>query len=217
MALPYSIRQMINRVQRHMNDGFPEADYTVSEREMQLYIEEAMAFALVGNVYQTAKIEGNLVVPDGFLTTYSLPALQQDLVTREWYTTLPQVPLSLPLGYSLDDAYFADSVNGKGIQINLIKAKRTARRKYMPLQNGVNGRVEGAKFILEASDSSSLLGNTVYVRMTGTRITDIDAPLNVPDDILSSVFDNVVKRLIQRSQVMKDVVKDDIPAGNKAS
>ena len=116
MALPQSWRQLINRIQRHVNDNFPSADYTVSPNEILLYIEEALAFSLVGSVYQMAKVEGNLAVPEGFLTTYLLPDLVQDTITGEWVTTLPQPPLSLPLGYSITRAYFADSVNGKAFR-----------------------------------------------------------------------------------------------------
>jgi len=90
MALPQSWRQLIERIKKHINDGFPNEDYNITENEMLLYIQEALAFSLVGSVYQMAKVEGNLVMPEGFLTTYSLPALQQDNITKEWFTTLPK-------------------------------------------------------------------------------------------------------------------------------
>ena len=217
MALTYSLKLLINRIERHINDNFPSSDWKVSTNEMQLYIEEALAFALVGNVYNQAKIEGNLVVADGFLTTYALPALTQDAITHQWYTTLPQPPLSLPLGYSITNGYFADAVNGKGQAVNFIKAKRVAYRNNMPIQYGVNASVEGSRINMEAYDGSSLYGKTFYVTMAGTRITDIDAVLNVPDDIISGIFTAVTARLIQRSQVPKDVIQDDISQGNKTS
>ncbi len=217
MALGYTWRQLIQRLQRHINDGFPEADFSISDNEMLLYVNEALAYALVGTVYQNAKIEGSLVTPDGFLTTYALPALTKDNITKEWHTTLPQTPLSLPLGHSITQAYFADVVNGKGTQLNFIKAKRVAYRKNMPLQFGVRAWVEGSKIIMEASDGSPLLGQTLYVTMIGTRTDDLDAVLNVPDDIIQAVFTAVTARLTQRMQLPKDIIKDDIPAGSKTS
>lgn len=217
MALVYSIATLTERIKRHMANGFPSASFFASDNEIQLYINDALAFGLVGGVYNMAKMEGNLSVPDGYLQTYSLPALVQDSVTREWKTTLPQPPLSLPLGYSLSNAYFADSVHGKGIQINLIKPNRVAYRKNMPLQYGVNAWVEGSNFILEASDGSSLLDKNLYVTMASTRVTDINAPLNVPDDVVSTVFDMVTNKLISRLKNPKDIIKDDISAGNKSS
>ncbi len=217
MALVYSMATLVERIKRHMANGFPSASFFASDNEIQLYINDALAFGLVGGVYNMAKMEGTLSVPDGYLQTYSLPALTQDNITREWKTTLPLPPLSLPLGYSLSNAYFADSVNGKGIQINLIKPNRVAYRKNMPLQYGVNAWVEGSTFILEASDGSSLLDKNLYVTMASTRVADVNAPLNVPDDVIANVFNLVTNKLIERLKNPKDIVKDDISAGNKAS
>lgn len=217
MALPGTWRQLINRLERHVNDNFPSADYKVSQNEILLYIEEALAFSLVGTSYQMAKIEGNLVVPEGVLTTYALPALQKNNITKEWYATLPQPPLSLPLGYSITQAYFANSVDGKGDHVHFIKAKRAAYRKKMPVQVGVNARVEGTTIFCEASDGNNLATHTLYVTMAGTRVTDINSVLNVPDDMIASVFTAVVARLMQRAQLPKDIIQDDISQGNKNS
>lgn len=217
MAIVYSLNTLTERIRRHIANGFPNASFSATDNEVKLHINDALAFALVGQVFALAKIDGNISTPEGFLTTYSLPALQQDPITREWFTTLPQPPLSLPLGYSLDNAYFANAESGRSDQIHLIKAKRVARRKNMPLQAGANGWVEGSKFIVEANNGDSLLGLPVYVIMAGTRVTDGDAPLNVPDDILDAVFTKVTNKLIQRFQFPKDIIKDDIGAGNKTS
>ncbi len=217
MALPYSLRQLINRVQRHINDEFPSSDFSVSVNEMQLYIEEALATTLIGNVYNGAKVEGNIAVPEGVVTTYSLPAMAQNTVTREWYSTLPQPPVSLPLGYSVSDGYFADSVNGKGLPITFVKTKRVAYRQYMPQPQGVLARIEGSRIICQVSDGSSLLNQTLYVTMASTRVSDIDAVLNVPDDFIEMMLTKVTARLMQRKQVPKDIIQDDISSGNKSS
>lgn len=217
MALSYSWRQLINQIERHVNDGFSSSDWKVSQNEILLQIEQSLAFALVGSMYAMAKVEGNLSTPEGVLTTYSLPALAQDNITQEWFTTLPQPPLSLPLGYSITDGYFADSVHGKGEPIIFIKAKRVVYRNVLPKQYGVNAHVKGSKIILEAYDGANLYGKTLYVTMAGTRITDLDAVLNVPDDMISTIFTAVTTKLLQRAQVPKDIIQDDISQGNKSS
>jgi hypothetical protein len=215
MAIIYSLQTLTERIKRHIANGFPTASFSASDNEIYLYINSALAFGLVGQMYGMAKVEGNLVTPEGFLTTYLLPTLVQDNITKEWTTTLPQPPLSLPLGYSITQAYFADSVNGRGTQINFIKAKRVPYRKNMPLQNGVRGWFEGSKVILEASDGSSLLNQNLYATMATTRVTDPLAPMNVPDDILEAVFMNVVQKLEKRLQYPQDIIKDDLAPGRK--
>lgn len=208
---------LVERLRRHIADDFPSADFGASQLEILLYIDQALAFGLIGSVYQMAKIEGNLALPEGYLTTYQLAALKQDTITKEWYTTLPQPPISLPLGYSMDLAYFADSKNGRGLQIHLIRSERVAFRKKLPRQFGVDGWVEGSKFIMEESDGGSLLNQICYVRMASTRTSNLSDPMNLPDDAIEAIFNNVIAKLKDRLGLPKDIVLDDISAGNKAS
>jgi hypothetical protein len=119
MAIAYTKKQLIQRIRQHMVDGYPTAEFGSSENEVLLYIDQALAYTLVGQVWNNAKIEGSIAVPEAYITTYALPALQQDNITKEWYSTLPQPPINLPLGYSLT-GYFANSVDGKGTNFSLL-------------------------------------------------------------------------------------------------
>ena len=196
-----------------MSDGFPTDSFSSSENEICLYIDEILAFNLVGKTFGNAKVEGNLVMDEGYLTTYLLPALAQDNITKEWFTTLPQPPVGLPLGYSLDLAYFANSSQGRGVQVHLIRSKRVALRRNLPRQFGVDGWVEGSKFILVASDGGSLFNQNLYVRMAKTRTESLNEVLNMPDDAISLIFDKVVAKLMQRMGIPKDILQDDLPIG----
>lgn len=211
--IPYTKELLIQRIKKHIANDFPDASFSTTDNEVVLYIDQAIAPTIVGQVYQGAKVEGNLAVPDGYMTTYLLPALTQDSITREWFTTLPQPPLSLPLGYSLDVAYFANRVNGRGVQVHLIRPERVALRRNLPRQFGVDGWVEGSKFILEASDGGSLLNQNLYVRMAKSRTDALTEVLAMPDDAVEAVFNNVVAKLIQRMQLPKDLIQDDISVG----
>lgn len=215
--IPITKQVLIERIRRHIANDFPSADFSTSENEVLLYIDQALAFNLVGQVYNAAKVEGNICVPEGYLTTYSIGNLSQDSVTKDWYGTLPQPPISLPLGYSLDYAYFADSVNGKGRSIFLIKQKRVAFRDNLPNPLGVRAWVEGNRIWLAASDGSSLLNQNLYVRMANTRTSSLTDVVALPDDAIEGIFNNVVAKLKDRLQLPKDVVQDDISAGNKSS
>lgn len=217
MALSYSWGQFIERLGRHINNNFPTAEFSVSHNEMLLYINEAMSFGLVGQVWNGAKVTGVMEVPDAYMATFQLAALTQDNVTRNWYSTMPQPPLSLPLGYSVNRVYFANTTDGEGVDCFPIKAKRVGYRKNMPMPFGVRYWVEGKKIWLAASDGSSLLGQDCFIQMPSTRATDITDAINLPDDAQKMIFDLVVTRLKERLQIPQDIVKDDLPSGNKSS
>ena len=217
MAITYTKKMLIQRLRQHMADDFPSAEFGASENEVLLYIDQALAFGLVGQAYANAKIEGVLAVPEAYYVTYLVPALQYDNIRKTWYSTLPQAPVSLPLGYSIDRAYFANAVDGQGTQVYWIKAKRVGYRNNMPKPMGVSAWVEGDQIILQANDGSSLLNEPFYVRMASTRTSSVNDVMSLPDDSLEAIFNNVVAKLKDRMQLPKDIIKDDIPAGNKAS
>lgn len=208
----YTKTQLIQRIRKHVSNGYSNDDFSCSDKEILLYIDQAAAFNLVGQVWGQAKVEGNIAIPEAYLTTYLLPAAQQDSNTNNWYSTLPQTPISLPLGYSISDAYFASVAFGKSQPIFLIKAKRKTYRDFMPKPTGVLGWVENTRFWLEASDGSPLSGINVYVQMAKTRTDDINEVLNFPDDAIEGIFNNVVAKLDQRYGQPKDIIKDDIGA-----
>ena len=70
---------------------------------------------------------------------------------------------------------------------------------------------------IKAKDNMPLSELTAYVEMLSTRTTDVNETMNVPDDILTAIFDKVAKDCMVRLQMPKDIIKDDIGAGNKSS
>lgn len=211
MAITYSKKMLIERIKRHMADGFPNDEFTMTDNEILLYIDSALAALLVGNVYGLAKVTGAIATPEAYIVTTELDALVQDNVTGEWYATLPQTPISLPLGYSITNVYFGTE------PVLMIKTQRVAYRDFMPKPIGCSGRVKGNKIYVKAKDNSALAPYTLYVDMVSTRTSDVNESMNVPDDIIQSVFDTVVERCIKRLAMPKDIVKDYLGAGNKSS
>lgn len=215
--ITYSKAQLIERIKKHINNDFPSSEFNTTDNEILLYIDQALAFGLIGQVFSMAKVEGNLATPEAYLTTYSLPSLSQDNITKDWYSTLPQPPISLPLGVSITHAYFANSTYGKGRSIFLIKGHRVAYREDMPMPFGVRAWIEGSKIWLAASDGSSLLNETCYVTMTNTRTSSLSDTMSLPDDAIEQIFSNVVSKLKDRINMPQDIIQDDISAGNKSS
>ncbi len=217
MALGYTWRQFVQRVWKHFNNDFPGTDFSVTENEIYLYINEAMSSGIVGQVYNGAKVLGALEMPEAYILQFELAALAQDTVSGYWYTTLPQPPLSLPLGYSINRVYPATTGFGQGKDCIAIKAKRVGRRKTMPMQFGVRYWVTGQKLWLAASDGSSLLNQAFYVDMPSTRVTDLTDAMNLPDDAAEGIFLKVIAKLKDRLGIPQDVIQDDLPQGRKDS
>lgn len=217
MALGYTWRQLSQRIWKHFNNDFPGTDFSVTENEIYLYINEAMSSGLIGQVYNGAKVLGYLEVPESYILQFELAALTQDTVSGYWTTTLPQPPLSLPLGYSINRVYPATAGFGQGKDCIAIKAKRVGRRMSMPMQFGVRYWVTGQKLWLAASDGSSLLNQTFYVEMPSTRMTALTDTINLPDDAVEGIFLKVIAKLKDRLGIPQDIIQDDLPAGRKDS
>lgn len=214
MAVPYNRKQLIQRIRKHVNNGFPNDAYATSDNEINLYIDQANAFGLVGQVWMGAKVMGYMELPEAYLATLQLPALQEDPNTGYWYTTLPQPPVGLPLGYSVNRIFSAGPGNQGNQDFFMIKANRVGRRTNMPLPSGVRAWIEAYTLWCAASDNQPLLGKPVFVQMPTTRTSDITLPMNLTDDAIEAIFNSVVAQLTKRYQEPKDIINDDLPAGN---
>lgn len=212
--VPYTKKMLLQRIQKHMANGFPNDAFATSQKEIILYIDQAISFLIVGKAYEIAKIEGSLEVPEAFLVTFNLGSPTQDSVTGNWSSVLPQTPLSLPIGYSITHVYFANSSEGQSLDVFPIKNKRLGFRNYMPKPTGCFYWVENNTLWLAANNGQPLSQQTLYVQMPVSRTEDMNDNMAIPDDIIQPVFDTVVKELTNRYMMPKDVVNDDLPAGS---
>lgn len=218
MAIPYSKRQLVQRVRKFLsNSRLLKDEFAVSDNEILLAIDAAIPAILKGLMFDNAKVTGFIDVPEAYLVTYKLVISNQSNATGEWYTTLPQTPLALPSGYNITDMYFSSNTKMRGQQVFLIEAKRTSFRNYMPKPTGVEARLEGNLIYLSANNGLALNGIDFYVQMPISRTADMDAAMSMPDDAIEPIFNSVVKSMLQRYGVPQDVINDDLPAGNKSS
>ncbi len=217
MAITYNKQMLIERVKKHLVNGWPGEDWKVTDNEILLYIDSFIPAIMKGQMFENAKVSGFLEVPEAYLLTYELPITLQDPNTREWYVTLPQPPLALPTGYDITRTYVASPETGASQNGFPIKAKRVTYRNYMPKPSGFFYRVEGSTMFL-STDNGSPLGNyNLYVQMPISRTEDKTAAMYIPDDAIEMIFNKTVSTILQRYQIPQDVVKDNLPPGNKTS
>ena len=210
----YTKQSLVERMRRDLANDFPDDDFAISENEALLHIDQALAFAVVGQVYNNAKVLGVLEVPEGWLTTYTLGVPLQNQVTSDWYVTLPQPPVSLPLGYSISRTYFASTEDGVSQEIVPIKAKRAGYRSFMPSPSGAQYRVNGSTMFIRSPDGQNLGDLSVYVEMINTRTVAMTDTLNLPDDAIETIYNLSYQKLVQRYKMPKDVIVDQIGGGN---
>jgi hypothetical protein len=214
----YTKAQLVERIQKHLNNGFPGSDWKISTNEMLLYIDTNIPFILKGQMFDNAKVTGVIDVPEAFLVTYNYTISSQDNNTKEWYITLAQPPLALPTGYDITQVYLANPADGKSQNAYPIKVKRVPYRDYMPKPNGFFYRVSnGQKLYLKTSDGSSLYGYSLFVEQPVSRTDDINAAMTLPDDAIEMLFNKTVATILQRYNIPQDIVQDNLPAGNKTS
>lgn len=213
----FTVRFLMERILLDLNNGFPDTDFTISENEIIYHIDQARSAALIGNVYNLAKVEGVMTTPEAYLTTYLISSLTKDESTGEWYAELPQPPASLPLGYSVTDIYFASSAYSKKDMVMMIEAKRVAYRDLLPRPSGSSGRIVGNVIYVKAHNGHPLIDKNLYVTMAKTRTISWDEELNMPDDQYDTVYNMVMDKLKKRIMNPQDIIQDGLPAGNKSS
>jgi hypothetical protein len=212
--VPYTKRQLVQRIRKHLSNGFPTDSYSISTNELSLYIDQSVARLIRLTAYDTAKVEGVLMVSEAFLVTFSFPAgLMQDPVSGYWFLQLPAPPISLPLGYSITRVYFATSQNGQSQDLWPLDAKRRAYRNLMASPSGARYWVEGSILWVQQNSNFYLGAIPIYVQMPYARTDNMDTPMNVPDDIIEQIFESTTNWLVKRLQNPKDIIADDLPAG----
>lgn len=216
MAVPYTKQSLIERIRKHMSNGFPNADVTITDNELLLYIDAAIPQVMKAGLYENVKVSGVFEVPDAYQVSYSYTIAQKD-ATDWWHLTLPQPPLALPSGYDITGVYVSSVANGVGDYAYPIKAKRQPYRNLMPKPLGYEYRVEGQTLFLKCTNGASLYGETVNVTMPISRTASVSDPLYLPDDAISMIFQQVVALLKDRMGIPQDIIQDGLPAGAKTS
>lgn len=216
MAITYSKSMFIERIRRHLANGWPRNSFSITDNEVMLYIDGEIPFVMKYQMFENAKVLGTLETPEAYINTYELTATQ-DANTQEWVATLPQPPMDLPLGYSITRVYY--SIDGfESDDAVPLSAKRSAFRSLLPQYPSITYRVNnGQEIRLKAYNNANLYGNSVFVEMPISRTDDKTATMNLPDSAISMLFDRVVARILQRYNIPQDIIKDDLPAGNKQS
>jgi hypothetical protein len=201
-------RVIIEQIRRIFYGGVPNDDASLSEKEVNLLLNEAIAYMAKVNYTDAIKLDGIETVADSFYATFKNLAITKDNDTGYYSLDLPQVPLGLSRGYGISTVTFPTSTGlaKSPIPISVRELEYMDNLKQPPSK--IFYWAEGKKLWFKSW--TNLVGKFAIVRMVSTEATDLDAEINVPQEYVSDIIDLVINKLKIRKGTPEDNVNDGV-------
>lgn len=199
---------LIEQIRRMLYGGVPNDDASISEKEINVYINEALAYMAKINYTDSIKLDGIESVSDVFYLTFkNLPVLK-DTDTGYYYATLPQVPVGLARGYGISTVTFPTSTGlaKSPIPISVRELDYIDNLKQPPSK--IFYWPEGKKLWFKSY--TNLIGKNAIVRMVSTESGTLDDELNVPQEYITDIINLVLNQLKIRKGSPEDIVNDGV-------
>jgi len=215
-----SFGQFVEQIKRHISNGWPDIADNYTDNEILMYVYSSLAVAITTASNNDYNISGIFSTPEGFITSYQFAAstFTRDPLTGYFKVTLPQPPVNLPLGYSIQAPTFVGN-QSESYPLMWIETYHRGYAKKLPTPNfGLYGFVQGQTLFIDSNGQDiTHTGLTLNVPMLSPRSatgndTDI---INAPDDALEFVFKDVVDKItgrVARPQVLTND-GNNIPIG----
>jgi hypothetical protein len=189
-------RALIEQIRRLYYGGTPGDDATLSENEVNIYINQAIAYIAKVNYTDAIKLDGVETVSDAFYATFKNLSMTKDNDTGYWYVTLPHAPLVVtgglakaPTPISPRELDFIDQVK-------------------MP-PSKVFYWAEGNKLWFK-SPYYNLNGKFPIVRMVSAENSDMTSEVNVPGEYISDMINWILNQLKVRKGMPEDTTNDGL-------
>jgi hypothetical protein len=201
-------RVLIEQIRRIFYGGVPNDDASLSEKEVNFLLSEAIAYVAKVNYTDAIKLDGIETVADSFYATFKNLAITKDNDTGYYSLDLPQVPLGLSRGYGISTVTFPTSTGlaKSPIPISVRELEYMDNLKQPPSK--IFYWAEGKKLWFKSW--TNLVGKFAIVRMVSTETTDLDAEINVPQEYVSDIIDLVINKLKIRKGTPEDNVNDGV-------
>lgn len=199
---------LIEQIRRMLYGGVPNDDASISENEINIYLNEALALMAKINYTDAIKLDGIETVSDVFYATFSGLAISKDNTTGYYYATLPQVPLGLARGYGISTVTFPTSTGlaKSPIPISVRELDYMDNLKQPPSK--IFYWPEGKKLWFKSY--TNLVGKEAIIRMVSTESSTLDDELNVPQEYISDIINMVLNQLKIRKGTPEDSVNDGV-------
>jgi len=201
-------RVLIEQIRRMLYGGVPTDDANISEKEINLYINEALAYMAKINYTDSIKLDGIESIADSFYLTFKNLAIVKDNDTGYYSLDLPQVPLGLARGYGIATVTFPTSTGlaKSPIPISVRELDYMDNLKQPPSK--IFYWPEGKKLWFKSY--TNLVGKFAIVRMVSTETADLDSELNVPQEYITDIINLVMNQLRPRKGAPQDSTNDGL-------
>lgn len=199
---------LIEQIRRIFYGGVPNDDASLSEKEVNTYLNEAIAYMAKVNYTDAIKLDGIETVADSFYATFKNLAITKDNDTGYYSLDLPQVPLGLARGYGISTVTFPASTGlaKSPIPISPRELDYVDQLKQPPSK--IFYWAEGKKLWFKSY--TNLVGKFAIVRMVSTETSDLDAEINVPQEYITDIVNMVINQLKIRKGTPEDTVNDGV-------
>lgn len=199
---------LIEQIRRIFYGGVPNDDANLSEKEVNTYLNEAIAYMAKVNYTDAIKLDGIETVADSFYATFKNLAITKDNDTGYYSLDLPQVPLGLARGYGISTVTFPTSTGlaKSPIPISVRELDYIDQLKQPPSK--IFYWAEGKKLWFKSY--TNLVGRFAIVRMVSTETSDLDAEINVPQEYVTDIINLVLGQLKIRKGTPEDIVNDGV-------
>jgi len=199
-------RVLIEQIRRMLYGSIPTDDANITEKEINLYINEAIAYMAKVNYTDAIKLDGIETVADSFYATFKNLAITKDNDTGYYSLDLPQVPLGLSRGYGISTVTFPTNTGLAKSPIPVSPRELDYMDNLKQPPSKIFYWVEGKKLWFKSY--TNLVGKFAIVRMVSTETSDLDAEINVPQEYITDIINLVMNQLRPRKATPQDSTND---------
>lgn len=201
-------RVLIEQIRRMLYGGIPTDDANITEKEINLYINEAMAYMAKINYTDAIKLDGVESIADSFYLTFKNLAATRDTDTGYYSIDLPQVPLGLARGYGIATVTFPTNTGSAKSPIPISVRELDYMDNLKTPPSKIFYWSEGKKLWFKSY--INLVGKNAIVRMVSTETTNLDDELNVPQEYITDIINLVMGQLRPRKATPQDSTNDGL-------
>jgi hypothetical protein len=205
-------KEICELIQRRLAGGDPTDDFPVTLQEINLWLDQAVAASAMRNYADSVNVDGIEFVGDAYYTTFKNIVLARDSVTRDFFGTLPAMPVGVPRGHDISAAHLQITLPAPGLSAPLVRMnpQQLSFAHTLPYPS-LTPRywVEGNQIYVRGFDGTDYTGRSITIRMIGSAgrrlLTD---ELLIPSDYLPFVIEYIMKNFLPTQNGPKDTIND---------